>query len=142
MKNALCVYHVVLDNDKAGKDAYEKAEDDGYVAIKNTTFVTCRGMAESEFEDCLNKDIYKDRVVNEFGVNLDCSKFRNNRSKWSDRVKNVFLDQGKKWDSSVEKLVKLLVAEAIKRDPHNALNANKRNSIDALISSLEEMIKQ
>lgn len=57
MKNALCSYHVLLDNDDAGRKSFEKARNSGLLTIKSCTFATCKGMQNSEFEDCINPDI-------------------------------------------------------------------------------------
>ena len=138
--NSLCVYHTFLDNDDAGRKAFQSAESDNLISIKSNTFITCNGSPNSEFEDSLQLDTYKQTVLDEFGVNLDSPKFRGNK-KWSDRVRDVFLDQGKLWNDKTESQVKYAVANSVKRNPANALNPHKRNSIDALVTSLEELIK-
>ncbi|MBY6239243.1 AAA family ATPase [Vibrio harveyi] len=139
LRSSVCVYHTFLDNDDAGRTAYEKAESENLITQKNNTFVNCNGSPQSEFEDCLDISVYKEAVFNTFGVDLDSPKFKNNK-KWSDRAKNVFLDQGKIWNDRTESRLKLTVAEAVSMDPLNALNKHKRNSIDALVNSLEYML--
>ncbi|MFT7399062.1 MAG: putative ATP-dependent endonuclease of OLD family [Rheinheimera aquimaris] len=139
LNNSLCVYHCLLDNDEAGRTAFEKAEKDKLLSIKNNTFVTCNGSSNSEFEDCLNVAVYSDEVLNEFGVDLTTNAFKGNR-KWSDRVRDVFLTEGKLWNDKVESQVKYTVANAVRKSPATALNIHKRNSIDALVRSLESML--
>ena len=140
LRNTLCNYHALLDYDDAGRRAYEIAEKDGLLELKNTTFTTCKGMQESEFEDCLNSDYYKSILDDEFGIDLTVIEFRNN-NKWSDRVKQVFLSQGKPWNDNVKKRVKCIIAENINPDHDKVLSKHKRNSIDALVKALEVMIK-
>jgi len=140
LKNSLCVYHCFLDNDEAGKQAYEAAERDGLVTIKNNTFITCNGSQNTEFEDCLELELYRNDFLQEFGVDLDCQEFRGNR-KWSDRVRQAFLNQGKPWNKGVEAKVKYFVAKCVSENPNEALNAHKRNSIDALVRSLELLVQ-
>lgn len=140
LNNSLCMYHTLLDHDDAGRKAYESAEKSGLLTLKNNTFVTCNGSPDSEFEDILELSIYKQAVFDEFGVDLDSSKFRGNK-KWSDRVYGVFLEQGKTWNNKIESQVKSVVANSVKKVPIEALNTHKRNSIDALVKSLEELIK-
>lgn len=140
LSNSLCVYHTFLDNDDAGRDAYEKAEENGLIKIKANTFITCNGAVNSELEDCLDVSVYENDLLEEFGVTVRSPKFRGN-SKWSDRVRNVFLDQGKPWNNRVESKVKYIVANAVRANPTNALNPHKRNSIDALVANLESQIK-
>jgi hypothetical protein len=89
-----------------------------------------------KFEDCLNLDVYKDAVIEEFGVDLQQAAFRANQ-KWSDRVRSAFLHDGKRWNDGVESKVKYVVAEAVLASPEGSLNQHKRNSIDSLIKSLE-----
>ena len=139
LKNSLCVFHTLLDNDEAGRTAYESAEADALVDIKSNTFINCNGSPNTEFEDCLELSVYKDKIDEEYGVNLDCPDFRGNR-KWSDRVRQAFLSQGKQWNNGIEARVKYSVANCVKRNPENALSPHKRGAIDALITSLETMI--
>lgn len=139
LSNALCNFHVLLDNDKAGIDSYTKAINEKYLKIKDLTLINCPGMPESEFEDCLNKEIYEAEILTEFGVNINCGEFRNNK-KWSDRIKQCFQTQGKPWNDSIEAKVKETVANSISKDVANSLNQHKRNSIDALIISIESLL--
>lgn len=139
LKNSLCFYHTFLDNDDAGRDAYSSAEKENLIDIKHNTFVNCNGSKNSEFEDCLDPISYKDKIKEEYGVSLDCSEFRGN-DKWSDRVRKVFLAQGKQWSNNIEAKVKYTVANCVKDNPGNSLSQHKRNAIDALVVSLERML--
>lgn len=136
--NSLCVYHTFLDHDEAGRLAYEKAEEDNLITIKSNTFITCNGSTNSELEDSLNVSVYKDSINDEYGV--DIGRLSGNK-KWSDKVKDVFLTQGKQWNDRVESKVKYTVANSVHKNPTDALNEHKRNSIDALVTSLETMMK-
>jgi len=140
LNNALCSYHVYLDNDVAGVDAYKRAMREDNLRMKDFTLVTCNGMVQSEFEDCLNCAIYESDILNVFGVNINVPQFRNN-SKWSDRMRQVFLSQGKPWNDKIEAQVKSTVAISISKDIANSLNPHKRNSIDSLVESLERLIE-
>ena len=139
LKNSLCVFHTMLDNDEAGRKAYEDSEAESLLDIKSNTFINCNGAPNAEFEDCLNADLYKNRVYDEFGVNLDCGEFKSNK-KWSDRVKQAFVSQGKPWNNGVEARVKHVVANCVKSKPEDSLNSHKRGSIDAVVSNLEKML--
>ena len=139
LSNSLCVYHCFLDHDEAGREAFKKSEKDGLLSIKNNTFVICNGATDTEFEDCLNISIYENEIRDRFGVSIDTSNFKNNK-KWSERMKNVFLAQGKLWSQEVESQVKHVVAETVKLKPSEALNEHKRNSVDALVKSLESLV--
>lgn len=140
LKNSLCLTHTLLDNDDSGRIAYEKAEKEAYVSVSSCTMVTCKGMNDSEFEDCLLIDCYKDAVLEEFGVDLVSPEFKSNK-KWSDRMKAVFMHQGKPWSEKVLSSVKSTVSGEVAKKPRECLNAHKRNSIDSLVVALEKMIK-
>jgi predicted ATPase len=139
LNNALCSFHVFLDNDKAAVDAYEKAVREDNLKIKDFTLVTCNGMVESEFEDCLNTNIYDAEILSNYGVNISVPAFRGN-TKWSNRMRQVFLGQGKPWTEKIEAQVKNTVAQSISKDILNSLNQHKRNSIDSLVIALENLL--
>lgn len=140
LKNALCATHTLLDGDQAAKEAYTKAERDSLISVANCTFITCNGMPESEFEDCIDLNVYKDMILAEQGVDLTSNKFRGN-AKWSQRLRSTFLDQGKPFTDALCGQTKYLVASAVARTPRASLNEHKRNSIDALVAALERMVK-
>ncbi|NTU99094.1 AAA family ATPase [Candidatus Falkowbacteria bacterium] len=140
LSNSLCVYHALLDNDEAGKKASQKALDEGVLTLKNCTLIICNGMTNSEMEDCFDPIVYKQEILDQFGVNINSPKIRGNL-KWSDRMRDVFLDQGKPWNDAVKKQVKYHVANCVKKNPTTSLNVHKRNAIDAVVSSLELLIK-
>ncbi len=138
-RNTLCQYHVLLDNDDAGRTSWTKSNSDGLLNLANLTMTMCNGMTNSEFEDCINKEVYKEKILEEFGVNLN-NGFGGSR-KWADRIKNSFNSNGKPYTEQVEKQVKLVVANSIASNPTNALCIHKGNSILSLIESLESLIK-
>ena len=138
-RNLQCKYHVLLDNDDAGRRAGQDAEIQGLLNTRNTTYTICNGSPNAEFEDCLEKTAYAEAVLSEFGVDLNVAEFRGNK-KWSDRVADCFRSQGKQWNDTMEKRVKLRVAEALPSDPVVALNQPKRSFIDALVTALNSLI--
>ena len=140
LANALCVTHVLLDNDEAGKKAYTKAVADKTLRVADTTFVNCKGMPASEFEDTFDKIAYQQDVLDEFGVSLDDTAFRGN-AKWSDRARACFEKQGKPWNDGIKAQLKAVVAASISKSPGTALHAQKRAAIDALVSAVERKLE-
>lgn len=137
-RNVQCKYHVLLDNDEAGRNSGQDAINQGLLNIKNTTYTICNGSPNAEIEDCYRKKAYEKAIYDNFGVDLNVPEFKGNK-KWSDRIALCFKSQGKLWDEKIEKQVKYCVAEAIPADVEMALNPHKRSSIDALTAALCEM---
>lgn len=139
LANALCVTHVLLDNDAEGKKSYERAVQERILRLADVTLVNCKGMPASEMEDTFEVAIYEQEVLNEFGVDLTDTAFRSNL-KWSERAKACFEKQGKLWSDAIKIQLKAVVAEAVTRRPVDALNVHKRSSIDALARALERKL--
>lgn len=137
---AVCLTHVFFDHDDAGKAAIKKAEDSGVIKLADYQMTICNGMINSEFEDCLNPEVYKDIVLKEFGIDINNKKFRGN-SKWSVRIREVFLSEGKPWNEGIEKKLKFIIAKCVQDNPEKSLCPHKRSSIDALVAALERRIK-
>lgn len=138
-RNLQCKYHVLLDNDDAGRHAGSEAERQGLLDVRNVTYAICNGSPNAEIEDCYNKAVYENAILNEFGVNINVAEFRGNK-KWSDRIAGCFLSQGKLWNDAMEKRVKLVVANEISEEVDTVMNEHKRSSMDALVTSLETLL--
>lgn len=140
LRNALCTTQVLLDHDKAGRDAFDRASADGLCSLADTSFTICQGCQDSEFEDTISVDLYKDRIRAEYAVNLDIPLFRGN-DKWSARIKRVFQVHGKPCTDSILSSIKYLVAQRIQEDPDHALHPNRSESIVAAIAALENTVR-
>jgi predicted ATP-dependent endonuclease of OLD family len=144
LQNMIITYSVLLDDDTEGRTAYGKAERDNLVSAKNVTFTTCIGMGEAEFEDCIKPDVYVSKIKEDFSVDLlICSEFRNN-DKWSNRIQRSFKSMGKPWNDTIEKKVKFLVVDEIKKKTNitEIFIPQKITFIRGLILTLENMIKE
>ncbi len=151
LKNSLCCFGVLLDNDKAGRDAYDKAIKYNLINASQVKFTICNGTPEAEFEDCINPNVYSTEIERGFNVSLKCREFKSNL-KWSDRMKNVFLSQGSSWSDDIEKTVKSIVANCIasfdSTNIYEILIKEKSGFVDGLITMLlnlmllnEELLK-
>jgi hypothetical protein len=139
-RDALCLCHALLDDDKAGRDAFEKARVQGLIDDADVNFCIADGMNESEMEDLYNVELYRTLILNKYRVSIDAPKFRS-RKKWSDRMCDCFRQCGKRWDDRVENEVKIAVAQLAASQPEIALNSHHRGSIDALVQSLERRLR-
>lgn len=136
LRETLCSWHVLLDNDKTGVTAYEKALAAGLLSPADVTHVICPNLKESEFEDMLDENLYSGLLMNQYAVSVASPKFRG-KEKWSDRLRAAFLHQGKLWGTKVEMEIKAKLGELVAASPSKALNAYKRGPFDALVAALE-----
>lgn len=141
IRDALCLAHCFLDDDKCGHESYNKARIQGLIADADVNFSICEGMQEAEIEDLYDPSIYTDLVKNLYRITLESPKFKS-KKKWSERMRDVFRQQGKRWNGQVEMELKKRIAEAIANQPKDVLNENKRSAIDGLIISLEERLDE
>lgn len=142
LKNSMCKYFVLLDNDAEAKNAIEKSKNNNLIKDNQFKYVICNGQKESELEDCLKKELYNNMIKDKFSVDIKCKEFKTN-NKWSLRMKNSFMDQGSPWNDEVEKKVKLLVAEKVAQcdlSMEQILIKEKSGFINATIKALENMI--
>lgn len=139
LRTFLCGTHSLLDGDDAGRSAFGKAERDGLVSVANCTHILIKGFKQAEFEDCINLDVYREAVLQDYGVDLLKTEFKGNE-KWSVRLKDCFMSQGKDMNDSLLARVKFTVAKSIEKTPEAALHPMKRGSIDALVVALEKAL--
>ena len=142
LRTCLCLTHTYLDHDEAGRNALEKARREGLIDNSSYTMSICAGMKDSEIEDCLDINCYKDAISREFGIDITSSKFSpkfKNSRKWSDRMKDCFILSGRLGDDHELSKAKAIVAEEVSKNPH-CLNQHKCDSIKALVDSLERML--
>ena len=146
LTQSLCKYVVLVDNDRAGVEAKQKAIDKNLLKESQARLVSCQGLKESEFEDCLNKAVYERAIIEEFGIeSLKCKEFQNNNKKWSDRMREVFQVNGVGWDEKKESKLKLVVANSIPEkisDVKEILIPKKTIFLERFISIIEDMIEK
>lgn len=140
VRDAICLYHVFLDDDKAGRSAFEKARLQGLITDAEVNFCICSGLNETELEDLYDPSVYGEILQNKYRVSIKSPKFKG-KKKWSNRVRDCFRNCGKQWDERVEVEVKWAVADAVSRAPGIALHPKKRATFDALALALEERLK-
>lgn len=139
-KSQLCKYHTILDSDQSWRDAFDKAKNDWLLDVVNTTMVNSKGKIESEFEDLLNPDLYRDLLLTKFWVNIDCDDFNKSNKKWSNRISNTFTNQWKPYNQEIENEIKSIVAKSIKWHEDIAILQYNSWIMDSLVKSIEDMI--
>lgn len=137
---AMCLWHCLLDDDQAGRDAFKRAQDSGLASTKEVTLTRVRRHGESEFEDWINPGIYCASLESIYGPVLQCSEFKSGRGKWSERMRRAFEETGKHWDDKVELDVKRLVADSVAAAPDAAIHDGCTYAFESLVSALEALL--
>ena len=131
---------VFIDSDNAARIAIEKALKQDLINNKNYILCCYEGMVQAEFEDSINLEIYRQVIIDEYGVDLNTGKMRNRSKIWSNRLKEIFEENGKLWNKEVENKVKYLVADCVFRQADVAVDDNKCKSVNNLIKLLESRL--
>lgn len=81
-KQNLTNIHVFFDNDEDGRRNIDNSLDKQLLTDNEYNLTNCNGMANSEIEDLVDMDAYKDIIYKEFTIDLNTRIFRNNKNKW------------------------------------------------------------
>ena len=141
LENSAIKYIVLLDNDEGWKIAYEKAKKSWLLNDKNVRFTNCEWMKESEFEDCINENIYKDKIFEAYSIDITKWKKKYNNKKWSEKMENIFFANWKPRSDSIKDRLKVIVSNSIWEHGKDSLNKVKWNIILLLEKHIEDFIK-
>lgn len=142
LKTSMCKFLILLDYDTAGKKAIENAKSKELITEKDYKLTICRGLPEAEIEDCINTDLYREIIQRNYNVTINSSLFKNNKKKWSDRMKDTFKNQGTPWDENIKSDIKVDIANIIneKQKIDDILIPKKSDFIDSLVNTLENLL--
>jgi putative ATP-dependent endonuclease of the OLD family len=139
-KNNLCNIIAFLDDDESGRKGVADAESKGILRPNEYIVCNCSGRRNSEIEDLIEFEAYYQLILDNYGVDLKTRSFKNNNLPWSNRVKHVFQQHGKVWSTHLESEIKYKVATKAAQLKKSSLNAHKSNSINSLVSVIENII--
>ncbi len=139
VRAAIALCHAFLDDDKAARDAFEKARLQGLLTEAEVTFCIRQGQKETELEDLYDTAVYEALFENRYRVSINSPRFKG-KKKWSDRIKACFEHCGQQWNDRVEGEVKRLVSEAVASQPADAVCHHHAATLDALVRALETRI--
>lgn len=141
LRDAICLYHVFLDDDKCGREAYRKAKDSGMLQDAHVNLAKASGKTESELEDLFDPALCSHAINAKYNVSLENPKFRG-KGKWSDRVHSVFDAHGKPWDDSIKADIKKLVSLQVASNPAKAVRSSEETIVESLITSLTKRLQE
>lgn len=140
LRNAVCLLHCFIDNDKSGIESLQKCLQEGLLTNADYHLPTCPDRSESEIEDLFDVDLYRQSILDNYSVSLEHPKFKGKR-KWSERMREAFVNQGKPWDDKIEMQVKSRLADLAMRNPGSAIQSQRRGPIEALVRALLQKLK-
>lgn len=141
-KNNLCNVVAYIDNDEAGRKGVSDAEAKGILKSNEYVLSYCRGMQNSELEDLIDLNSYRQLIIDDYAVDLNIPAFKTNQKQWSDRVKELFRLNGKMWSDRLESEIKFKVAKQAASLKLTSLNVNKTNTIDSLVTMIENVLNR
>ena len=119
--NSACQVHCFLDDDKEGRPAFERAQGQNLLEIRDVNFCTCWGMHEAELEDVYDKDVYRQQFLLKFGVDVKL-RIPGRRKKWSEQAAGIFKASGKPWGDRVKHEVKAWLADFASEHPNEIIH--------------------
>ncbi len=118
----MCKYYVIVDGDKCGIEAKTTAIQNGLLSEKDVFILYAYGDSkESEFEDFLSKEVYKEMILSDYGVDVNAASFKGCKKKWSDRLKDTFLKQGKEFNDKTEEEIKRKISKLVEGSQLSAI---------------------
>ncbi len=137
-KSSACQVHCFLDDDQAGKDAWNKAVDRGDLGYNDVNICSIQGKSASELEDLYDPKFYLDKLSAEFGFDKKVFEAIREKGKWSRKMERVFEISGKPWDNTVKNNLKVWMADIAAKQPDKILG--NTGPIDNLILALNSKL--
>lgn len=139
-KNFMCDVVVFLDYDKCGKDSFDKAKKNNLLDECDVIFSKVPNYKTTELEDMVDQKIYIDEIKSRYGVLFNKQVWNSKTTKWSDRIKIIFDEDGKQWDDNIEQEVKKMVAIKVEESGLRSLKKGCKGPINNLIETLKARI--
>ena len=136
LRFSMCNYFVLLDDDQEGRDAIDKAEKEGLITENIVWLCSYSDRSQSEFEDCINPEIYLSAIGVKYNVELKKEDLEGGK-KWSECMKKVFRAKGKPFDDDIKNDLKSIVSECIKKSELNIFREDNCEWFNSLIKGLE-----
>jgi predicted ATPase len=143
LRDSMCRTVTFLDDDGEGRQAAERARDEGLLDSRDEFFTSYPGSEEAELEDTFALTVYADALAEALGVNMEpFPLISRDRGKWSQRMRLLMRNQGKRWDGGVEARAKAVVAESVAEAPRDAVDPQCDGVYEALVAVLDEHLSR
>jgi predicted ATP-dependent endonuclease of OLD family len=135
-----CRSFVLVDNDKEGKAAIQKATKSGLLD-ESDYLLTSTHRLESELEDLIRPSIYLQALCDKFEIIITEDDLENSEGKWSDRLKSLLKRKGKLGNSSEEASAKEIVAKTVSRVDGVVVREDCMELVETLVVQLRRKLK-
>lgn len=112
LRRELFSFLVIMDADDPGRAAIRDALNNQCIEEHEYKLLNVIGLGESEIEDLIKPEVYITAMSEKYGLTIARNSIPG-RGKWADRVRDLFLAQGKLWDDGVKLDVKEIVADQV-----------------------------
>lgn len=137
-QDQLCSCFVILDKDKSGNESITRHLESKELDQRSYALITAKGLTESEIENLINIEFYKDIVLDKFCIDLLSTDFTKKKTKWSDALTEVLTQAGKSIVlKDLEDLKKSIAEKVEKVNVYEQLYIHNLSFIDGLIAQLE-----
>ncbi|NCI79372.1 ATP-dependent nuclease [Acinetobacter kanungonis] len=134
----LCSCFVVVDNDLAAKESITKLLASKELDQKSYCHVVSLGMIESELENLLKLDFYRDIISNKFGIDLMTTQFSKKKCKWSDALTTTLQSMGKTISvNDLNDIKKNIAQKTVKYNLYENISNHNQPFVDNLVIQLE-----
>ncbi|MFN8722203.1 MAG: hypothetical protein ACK5YI_15365 [Rhodospirillales bacterium] len=124
-----------LDDDNAGRTAFDAAKKDMVLNNADVNFSSCPGLIESELEDLYKAEVYDAIIVNECGIAL-YSPPAMGKKKFSDRLRHHLKTRGKPSEESDVMAVKIKIAHSAAQLGLDAVIPGRIGPLEALAAQI------
>jgi hypothetical protein len=142
LQSSICNYYVFLDDDDEGRKGFAEAGKSLLASTSNTTFTSCLGLPEAEFEDLLDEKVYADYFRSKYSVDILHKPF-DAREKWSKRIRRGLTKAGKSsvagdpWPEKDEYEDKGAIANLVALSPAGAIHSAREDVFKTYVNALE-----
>lgn len=137
----MCRYIAILDNDEAGKNAAKEACEKLGMLNNCFRYFIVEKMRESEIEDTLDADTYKEVLLSEFDIDITSAPFKNKSRKWSKRVKDVAELSARILDDETIDSIKKRISELVSEGSITFSKAGQ-SLIENILSAIKKDVEQ
>jgi predicted ATP-dependent endonuclease of OLD family len=133
----LCRVIVYLDHDASGLAARDTAVRRDVMKDSDIVFSTIPSMKESEIEDLIIIDIYKERLEEVLGLEIPDDVLKSSGKKWTDRIKEYLLANGKEYGDLTRKTIKTAIGDSVSEYEGSII----KNGVDGSLTTLKSRIE-